>query len=598
MGALSSWLRKVTDALNDGVQRVLTSREAALWGVLVSICIVFALQAVDYHEGFVPWMPNRGEEVPWGYRIPTVWTLFYYYLAPYLKVMGLLGGILFHLSLIRSVRDISQLILPVWLSCGFIAIWILLAEMHAQWLEVYEVSVGQPFSLWGYVGKLVAIVFLLLSPAMILTYYQTRKVWERFVIKSMLRPLLLSIVAFCTLYVVWDLKDRFDDFREAKVPNARMVAFYINMIPFVFVEVCAPCLVLATLMTLYQMGRRNETVSLMGAGLSTGRILRPVFLVAGYFSALAMAANFHWAQRAEAEREAILHGNDLKSVLLSGVLYYNSESRRQWFIREVPYNLRDNKMKRVQVREFDEQGQVTRTLAAATAYWWPEEANSAPFWSFYRGVDTTYKDGVVVKSEPFNADETGKQRKDVFTWPETPWDVIANSMSPNHMGVPELAAFLRVRGPIVAENVRREFETQLWHRLAHPWQGFAIVLAIAPLAMQVSRRQSMRAAATGFILFFINLFLNVLSINLSRAGLLPTSLAVWLPHLAAAELGMIMLFLQHRAPPLPEWPWGAEGRSWLRDVWRKLRGRRTTALQGGAGYSGRRMEIRQLLDLE
>jgi lipopolysaccharide export system permease protein len=598
MGALSSWLRASTDALNSGARWVLTSRKPALWGVLVCVGILFALQAVDYHESFVPWMPIRGEELPPGYRIPTEWTLFYYYVAPYLKVMGLLGGILFHLSLIRSVRDVSQLIVPVWLSCGFITLWILMAEMHAQWLEVYEVSVGQPFSLWAYVGKLVAITFLLLSPAIILTYYQTRYTWERYVLKSMLRPLLLSILAFCALYVVWDLKDRFDDFREAKVPNSRMAAFYINMIPFVFVEVCAPCLVLATLLTLYQMGRRNETISLMGAGLSTARLLRPIFIVAGYFSALAMAANFHWAQRAEAEREAILHGNDLKSVLLSGVLYYNAEARRQWFIREVPYNLRDNKMKRVQVREFDEHGQVIRTLAAATAYWWPEELNSAPYWSFYRGVDTTYQDGVLVKSEPFNADETGKQRVDVHTWTETPWDVIANSLNPNHMGVPELSAFLRSRGPIAAENVRREFQTQLWHRLAHPWQGFAIVLAIAPLALQTSRRQSMRAAATGFILFFINLFLNVFSINLGRAGLLPAALVVWLPHLAAAELGVVMLALQHGAPPLPDRFWGAETRGWLRDVWRQLRGRRTSRLEASPSSQIRRMEIRQLLDVE
>ena len=598
MGTLSSWLRAGTDALNNGARWVLTSRKPALWGVLVCVGILFALQAVDYHEGFAPWMPIRGEELPPGYRIPTEWTLFYYYVAPYLKVMGLLGGILFHLSLIRSVRDVSQMVVPVWISCGFITLWILLAEMHAQWLEVYEVSVGQPFSLWAYVGKLGAITFLLLSPAIILTYYQTRYTWERYVLKSMLRPLLLSILAFCALYVVWDLKDRLDDFREAKVPNARMAAFYINMIPFVFVEVCAPCLVLATLLTLYQMGRRNETISLMGAGLSSARLLRPIFIVAGYFSTLALAANFHWAQRAEAEREAILHGNDLKSVLLSGVLYYDPVSRRQWFIREVPYNLRDNKMKRVQVREFDEQGQVIRTLAAATAYWWPEEKNSAPYWSFYRGVDTTYKDGVLVKSEPFNADETGKQRKDVFTWSETPWDVIANSMNPNHMGVPELSAFLRARGPMAAENVRRDFETQLWHRLAHPWQGFAIVLAIAPLALQTSRRQSMRAAATGFILFFINLFLNVFSMNLGRAGMLPAGLAVWMPHLAAAELGVIMLALQHGAPPMPDRFWGAETRGWLRDLWRKLRGRRTSRLVASSGSQMRRMEIRQLLDLE
>jgi lipopolysaccharide export system permease protein len=256
--------------------------------------------------------------------------------------------------------------------------------------------------------------------------------------------------------------------------------------------------------------------------------------------------------------------------------------------------LRNQRMRQVQVREFNAEGALQRSIVAAAARWWPAEINSPPFWSFYYGVETCYENGVSISSVGFKADETSKERKDYFQWNETPWDIIANSLKPEHMGVTELAAFLRSRGPIVSEAMQREFNTQLWHRLAYPWQGLALVLAVAPLCLQTSRRSSMLGASVGLGLFCVNLMLNLTSVNLGRGGWFSPHIAVWLPHVVAANLGLLVLVIKVEAPLLPSWRSSSEIRQWLRHFWRQLRGRRTRA------WSGRvvRSDIRKLFEAE
>jgi lipopolysaccharide export system permease protein len=583
-------------ALTRGARWMLQSQNLGLLGMLAMVGIVFALQVLGYHEAFLPWLPTRADEVPAGFRFPNWWQLFYAYVAPYLKVVALLGGVLFHLTLGRQVNQARRLILPTWLACLFMALWLVVADTNSPWSLVDELGMGQPYSAWAHGVRMGAMVFLCLSPALALHYYHTRLVWERYVVREMLRPFILGVVGFCALYIMWDVKDSMDDFRTSEIKSHEIALFYVKLLPYVFVEyAAAPCLLLATLLALYRMGRYQEIVSIMSSGLSTTRILMPFFVVAAYVSALAAAANFHWAHRAGAYRQVLMKGHDKGAMAARGVLYHDPGTSRQWIIADVPQAMWGGKMRRVQVREFSAEGELTSSIVAASAKWWPTNiTQKVAFWSFYRGVRTYYKEGRVERTQSFVGEDGGQYRVDLPHLTETPWQVISGSLNFAYLGVPELAAILETDGSDMSEQNRRQYTTEAWHRVAQPWQALFLVLAIAPLAIDISRRRSMLGAAMGLGLFFLNLFVNMLSFNMGRAGSLPAHFAVWIPHLLTAQIGVAALLIQHGAPPLPDWLSPTEVKGWLRDFWRKLRGRRTQR----SARRTQRPELRRLLDLQ
>ena len=177
------------------------------WSIICACAIVLTAQYLRYHEAYLPWYPQSGWEVPVNWRPPPLSSLFYHYLAPYLKLIGLMGGVMFHLALIRSSAGVKRLIIPLWICCGFIAIWILMADFYEQWERVRYRTIGQPFSLYGYIGKAIALATIILSPAISVAYFSTRRLWERHVLSTIARPLAFCILAIATIVILADVED-------------------------------------------------------------------------------------------------------------------------------------------------------------------------------------------------------------------------------------------------------------------------------------------------------------------------------------------------------------------------------------------------------
>ncbi len=546
---------------------------------IIFICgVVLLAQALGYHESYLPWLPSSGLEVPPGWRLPPLSSLFYHYVSPYLKLIAILGGVMFHLALLRSTTEIRRLIAPLWIVSAFLATWVVMADYYDYKETADTVLVGQPFSTWAFVGKGAALVLLILSPALSLTYYQTRKIWEKYLLRSMAQPLALCILSIACIVIVFDVQDNLKDFQKQKIPPVQIFAFYVNLFPHIFVEAASPGMVLAAIFALLRFVRFNEMVSLMNAGLSLMVIARPVLMLSAFVCSLAMAANYHWAPRAEGQRQAIVKGlkrSSSSAIMHSAVMHYNENDRRLWFIGTVPYNLREDRMKRIQIHELDEHGQPKRGIFAASALWWPQG-----LWSFYRGYEVLYENGTPKTSMAFETNASGLQRLDAW-WKETPWDIMVSTLNPNNMGVPELAAYLDTPGMVKEETLRRHYTAELWHRLTFPWQGFMLVVLTLGLLCQSSRKGNLNGTGLVLAAFVINHFLlNNVSISLARSAQMPPRVAAWLPHVAVGLPAIILLWWRaYGTKP----PFGRLGDlSWFgwRNCWRIIRGRRTRPWRG------------------
>jgi len=231
--------------------------------------------------------------------------------------------------------------------------------------------------------------------------------------------------------------------------------------------------------------------------------------------------------------------------MAASVLYHDPISQRVWFVSTLPFSLRGERMRGMQVREIGRDGRLTRVIHADSAMWWP-----GGLWRFYDGKVVYYTDDKPTEIQPFPEDASGVASLDIKDFEETPWSMVSYALKPDYMGVPEIVSYLKAHPKDPLEKLA-PFSAHLYHRFALPWQSFALALVAAPLGIAYSRRGAVGGIAGSIFIFFAILFLNNLCLNLGKGGHVAPWLAPWLPHILFGILGSVLMHYRSQNKDLP-----------------------------------------------
>ena len=105
------------------------------------------------------------------------------------------------------------------------------------------------------------------------------RIFDRYLIKNFLVPFFYSLFGTLAIWLVYDLGEHANDFQEAHLGFRPISQFYLVQIPFMIVNQLPLSVLLGLLYVLTRMSRRNEIVSMLGAGVSVPRLLLPLILV-------------------------------------------------------------------------------------------------------------------------------------------------------------------------------------------------------------------------------------------------------------------------------------------------------------------------------
>jgi lipopolysaccharide export LptBFGC system permease protein LptF len=191
-------------------------------------------------------------------------------------------------------------------------------------------------------------------------------------------------------------------------------------------------------------------------------------------------------------------------------------------------------------------------------------------WSFYSGVEVTYKNGQVVALQPFDLGD-GHPRIDFLEWSETPWILVSGTLVPDFLGVPDLISYIRANSAYGEEKLA-PYWTHLFYRFALPWHCLVVVLFAAPLSVVFSRRGLVGGMTMAVVFFFALTFVDNLFLNLGKSKSLPGIVAVWLPHLLLGGFGLYLFHLRSQNKEMPQLSLKKLGKN-LPQVWQTLRTR-------------------------
>jgi lipopolysaccharide export system permease protein len=551
--SMRRFLNLTQNFCNHVVRWLRASPNVWAYAILVALGLIVLAQAGGYHLSYVPAAPED-PLANWGLdwdpersMVPEVAP----YLLCYLRLFALLAGVIYHLRVVQVYPDLKSMIRPTWWICGYLAVVVLGSMLFSQWETRVTSVTGEVFSGMASAAHLLMMIGLVLAPPVAMMYYSSCKIMERYVLRSFLQPLVFCLVAFFTLWVVMDLLDNMQDFQDSKIGTTEMLLYYIRLAPTIFVTVAPITLLLSTLYTLGRMSRTNELISMLGTGKSMLEVLRPIYLVGAFMAFLSMAFNYQWAPTAAGQMEQLLATSEAgkkNDVRIRGLMYRNNEGRRTWFVGSVPRDLRaPNKLRRVEIRQEDENGNLVESWWG-NAYWWPPPVRS---WTMYLGAHATYKDGKLVGMRPFSNEGVVADREDLpLTITETPWMLMSGALTPDFLGVPELLSYLSANKNQPSDKLS-PYWTHFFYRFSLPWQCLVVVLFAAPLAVVFSRRGLVGGMTSAVLFFFVMLFFDNLFLNLGKSQFLPAFIAVWLPHflLSAVGIGLFVMRSQNRELP-------------------------------------------------
>jgi lipopolysaccharide export system permease protein len=288
------------------------------------------------------------------------------------------------------------------------------------------------------------------------------KIYRRYLMREVSGAIFLVLLAFLALFAFFDLLGEVQDIGRGGYQLRHAFAFVLLRLPGRVYELMPIAVLIGTLYALSSLARHSEITVLRVSGLSSGALLRALFLVAGLFAVATFLIGEYVAPTAEREANQLrlkargrMIGQDLRSGL------WVKDERSFINVRVV---LPDTRLRGIRIYEFDEDAKLrSLTEASEGEYVAPDR------WRLSDVLQT------VLHAE----------RADVQKLPELVWqsalnpDILAVLMvSPDRMSLHHLATYTKH----LADNrqTTNRYDIAFWKKVVYPLAAFVMVALALP----------------------------------------------------------------------------------------------------------------------
>lgn len=356
-------------------------------------------------------------------------------------------------------------------------------------------------------------------PVSVLSRYLLREFWSIFI---------LILLAFIGLYLIIDLFERLNFFLKNDASLGAALRYLAFKIPLIVTQMVPPAVIAGILVSLGQLGRRNELTALRANGVSLYRIARPLLLVAAAISGLMLA----WGEtvvplsmRRQQEVSLIEIRKQAPRTLLGdkATWYHGAEGFYHIDFIDRPRQT----LYGVVVYHVDPNFRLTHTTEIDSARWTGER------WEIADAVErriTAQRDVLVT---PVDSTRLLQQEKledflEVFREPEELSYAMLNERidSMTRKGI-DASSYL----------------VDLHLKLAVPFMSFVLAALAIPIAARPQRHTSVALTiGVGIVVGFSYWLVLAFGVSLGHSGAIPPVVAAWAANVICL-LGAIFLFL-------------------------------------------------------
>lgn len=357
------------------------------------------------------------------------------------------------------------------------------------------------------------------------------KLIDRYLLATFFTPFFYVLVAFCLLYVIFDLFENLTDFLDGNTPPLLILRYYAILLPSVAHRIVPISLFLAVLYALSHLTKNNELTAMRACGISMGRIVLP-FLIVGLIASLSVAAiqetvgprAAYWCRNFVREQRRA--DPNLVYVKRQLAIRYQ-DGRRSWLIGEFDtrtYAMRDIEVTQQREDLSDEWRANAKEARWLEGRWW------------FRDGSLRYYD---VDSNPIGPPRSFLSRE-MAELTETPEFFLHEVKEPEFLTSRELATYLEVhsrRDPAALARIRAD----LHFRIAEPWTCLVVMMLGIPFGAQTGRKGALRGIALAIALMFSYYVVGNVALSMAKNMVIPAPVGAWIPNGFFALVGTILL---------------------------------------------------------
>lgn len=349
---------------------------------------------------------------------------------------------------------------------------------------------------------------------------------DRYVLSEFWKIFIPMALGFPLLVIVIDLVDHLDTYLNRNLTNGQIALSYLYWIPDSMFMVLPAAVLFATVFSIGALTRHSEVTAAKASGISFYRLVAPIFLGASIVTVFALGLG-EVVPVTNAKRNEILEERSHAASTDRFNFAYEAPHGRVYQVAAL--NVKRNLIDQLAIeRKGSGPEYPTYLLAAQSAQW----DTTAGRWTLKQGNLHIIPDSS--KTYAIHFDSLRDRNFD-----EPPADLTLVPRSPEEMRYSELSRFIaaleRSGGDVNELKVERAL------KIAIPLTCLIIAIFGAPLATSTQRGGA--AYGIGISLATTVLFLMLIQITkaIGGGGVIPPTIAAWLPNALFGVLGIVLL---------------------------------------------------------
>lgn len=355
------------------------------------------------------------------------------------------------------------------------------------------------------------------------------KLLDLYIIKKFLGTFFYCMILIMSIVVVFDFNEKLDKFIQNFAPTKEIIFdYYLNFIPYFGVKFSPLFIFISVIYFTSKMATDTEIIAILASGVSFKRFVRPYMLSAAFLALLTFGLNSYWIPNANKARLKF-EDKYIKKISTDYVRNVQMEIEPGVIMYIERYDAGTNTGRNFFLEKYADQKLVSRLTAKKISQ------DSINHWRLtdylirdFNGYKESIKEGTlmdtVIQMDP-------AEFFIIKGWSE-------------QLTTPELKAYLTRQEKRGVANIK-EYNVEFERRFSFPFSAFILTLIGVSLASRKVRGGMGLHLGLGLGISFTYILLDTVSGSFAQGGVLTPRLAVWLPNIVYALIG---LWLYKKAP--------------------------------------------------
>lgn len=357
------------------------------------------------------------------------------------------------------------------------------------------------------------------------------KIIEKYILKDFVNSFIFCITLLIVLGIIGDILGFLDDIVKNGIPLRSVLAFYVYLAPFAFVNMVPFACLLSAVYVFNTLSKNHEVTAVIASGISLWKLLRPVLIVTFLLCLFTFIVNDRLVpstmkKAGEIRQQELEKTEDEKKEEIKDLAVY---SRGGQIVYAKSFDPGTNTFSDVIIHRQGQNRMISEKINARLVVWHED--------------GTWIGEDVIV----FRADSDGSFTKEPEIYKkkellieETPADFLNNQWEARYMSFKQLKKHLKIF-EISSPFAVRRLLVDLNYKLALPFTALVTVLMGVPFSIETGRANALIGMMRGIMAAILYIPVMAISLALGKAGILPPGMSAWLSNIIFAATGIYFI---------------------------------------------------------